>query len=518
VKILKGFIDNSPGRADLFEAYAAQGLPFIMICPCGKNTAISSKKYCKNHRGFAVLLDKTIFFGYFFQEEKMNMKISIIHALKASWGIAVLAVFLAGCATQMEFRVERPPTIPTLGIQRLAVLPFTTSDNSTLQRQVATLLTNESFANIQATNRFTLVDSGTVLRAQSSNQNVGNIADATFSGQVLSVTVNNTSKQSSYKDKEGKTITYTTYTREVQIVFNYNVTRTRDGNIIGVVNKSLNRSSSSEKYEELRSQQALIQEIVTSGMSSVRRDVAPYTVTERRSLWKEESKDKIVKQRAKDAEAMVKVGNYNGAREAFLGIYQDTQSMAAAHNICLLIEVTGNLQGALTFMQRVYNETGNPNARDEMARIERAIDTAGLLAAYRENQNQQDRVIALMVEEIFSNITAETKLAVLNNSRNERDLAEAVTIGIIHGLQSKNITIVERGRNQALTAAERDYQLTGNVSDDDIVRIGHEAGVNAFALVSVIGSGAVRRLSLRILDVEQNTIIYQSPPTDELNL
>jgi hypothetical protein len=192
--------------------------------------------------------------------------------------------------------------------------------------------------------------------------------------------------------------------------------------------------------------------------------------------------------------------------------------MAAAYNICLLIEVTGDLHGAHAFMQGVYSETGNPKARDEIIRIERAINTAGLMAAYRENQNQQDKVIALMVNEIFSRISAGTKLAVLNNSRNERDIAETVATGIIYGLQSKNITIVERGRNQALTAAERDYQLTGNVSDDDIVRIGHEAGVSVFVLVSIVGSGAARHLSLRMLDVEQNTIIYQSPPTDEMNL
>jgi TolB-like protein len=418
----------------------------------------------------------------------------------------------------MEFRLERPPTIPTLGIQRLAILPFSPSDNSSLQRHAATLLTSESLARIQATNRFTLVDSGTVLRIQSSGQNAADMADATFSGQVLSVVVDDTSKNGSYKDKEGNTITYTTYTREVRMAFNYSVTRTRDGSIIGVVNKNLSSSSSSENFRELKTPQVLVQEIVANGMRLVSRDVAPYTVTERRALQKIESKDKAMKQRAKDADAMVKAGNYHNAREAFLEIYRDTQSMAAAYNICLLIEVTGDLQGALSFMQGVYTTTGNPKARDEIIRIERAINTAGLMAAYRENQNQQDKVIALMVGEIFSRISAGTNLAVLNNSRNERELAETVAAGIIHGLQSRNITIVERGRNQALTAAERDYQLTGNVSDDDIVRIGHEAGVNIFVLVSIVGSGAARHLSVRMLDVEQNTIVYQSPPTDEMNL
>jgi TolB-like protein len=434
------------------------------------------------------------------------------------WGIALLTAIFAGCATQMEFRVERPPTIPTLGIQRLAIVPFATSDNSSLQKHAATLLTNESLSRIQAVNRFTLVDSGTVLRAQSSGQNAENIADATFSGRILSVAVDDTSRQGSYKDKDGNIITYTTYTREVRMAFNYNVTRIRDGNIIGVINKDIRSSSSAENFHDLKTPQTLVQEIVTNGMRLVARDVAPYTITERRSIQKIESKDKVIKQRAKDAEAMVKEGNYHNAREAFLGIYRDTHSFAAAYNVCLLIEVTGDLYGALSFMQGVYTATGNPKARDEMSRIERAIDTAGLMAAYRENQSQQDKVTALVVGEILSRFPAGKNLAVLNNAQNERELAEAVTAGIIHGLQAKNVTIVERGRNQALTAAERDYHLTGNVSDDDMVRIGHEAGVNAFVLVSITGSGATRRLSVRILDVEKNTIIYQSPPADEMNL
>jgi hypothetical protein len=77
--------------------------------------------------------------------------------------------------------------------------------------------------------------------------------------------------------------------------------------------------------------------------------------------------------------------------------------------------------------------------------------------------------------------------------------------------------VVDRS-NRALAEAERNYQLSGNVSDDQIVRIGNEAGISVFVLVSVTGSGASRRLSLRVLDVERNTILYQSPQTDAMNL
>jgi hypothetical protein len=447
----------------------------------------------------------------------MKQGLSAGRVLAAVWGMAVLAVVFTGCATTVAFKVERPPTIPTLGIQRLSILPFTASDSSSLQRHAVTLLTNEALSRIQAVNRFVLVDSGDVLRAQAANRNTENIADATFSGQILSVVVNNDSREGSRKDNEGNIITYTIYTREVRMNFNYNVKRTRDGTIVGVVDKSGSSSDSNEDRGSLKTPEVLVREIISSTMSSVARDVAPYTVTEQRKIQKEPSKDKAIKNRAKEAEAMVKAGNYFGARDAFLGIYLDTRSIAAAQNVGLLIEYTEGFGGAIAFMQRVLNETGSPQARDEIARLERAMATAGLLDAYRENQSQRDRVIALMVEEIYSGIPVGAKLAVLNNSRNERDLAETATLGIINGLQSKKVTLVDRG-NRGLAEAEKNYQLSGNVSDNDIVRIGNEAGVSIFVLVSVTGSGSSRRLSVRMFDVEQNIILYQSPLSDEMNL
>jgi hypothetical protein len=451
------------------------------------------------------------------EKDIVKQGISVRHIAASVLGMIVLSLVSIGCATTVAFKVERPPTIPTLGIQRLSILPFETSDNSSLQRHAATLLTNESLSRIQAVNRFVLVDSGAVLRAQAANESAENLADATFSGQILSVIVNDSSRQATRKDKEGNVYSYTIYSREVRMTYNYNVKRTRDGTIIGTVNKSGSRSDSTEERGNLKTAEVLVQQIVSNTMSAVARDVAPYTVTEQRSIQKEPSKDKAIKNRAKAAEAMVKTGDYIGARDAFLGIYLDTRSIAAARNVGLLIEFTEGSEGAISFMQRVLNETGAPQARDEIARLERAMATAGLLDAYRENQSQRDRVVALMVDEISSRIPDGGNLAVINNSQNEKDLAEAATLGIINGLQAKNITLVDRS-NRGIAETEKNYQLSGNVSDNDIVRIGNEAGVSVFALVSVTGSGGSRRLSVRMFDVERNLILYQSPLTDEMNL
>jgi len=437
--------------------------------------------------------------------------------LTAAWGIAALALWCAGCATTITFHVQRPPTLNTLGIQRLAVMPFTTTDNSSLQRQAAAWLTNESLTRIQGTNHFTLINAGEIERVRAAGGNVETLADALFSGQVISTAVHNSSRQGSYKDKEGNTVTYTIYEREVQLAFSYSLTRTRDGSMLGPISRSLTANDSNENRTELRTAEAMVQSLVQRSLAGLARDVAPYMATENRSLMKEPSKDKIIKQRVKDANALVKAGSYKSAQNAFMGIYQDTGSFAAAYNTALLIEVQGDLEGASAFLQEVYNETGNPKAVSEMARLRKAMDNVSLLEAYAVNETQRDRVIALMVETLPSVMPINPRVALINNAQHEKDLTEAVINGIIDGFVKKNITVVDRN-NQALMEMEKNYQYSGNVSDEEMVSLGHEAGVNAFILVAVTGSGGSRRLSVQMLDVERNTILYQSPQTDEMNL
>jgi len=432
-------------------------------------------------------------------------------------GITIL-IAITGCATTVDIQVQRPPVLNTLGIKRLAVMPFSTTDGSSRQRQAAASLMSESLARIQATGHFTLVNSSEIERARASGGNIENLADALFSGQVMSVTVQDSSKQGSYKDKNNNTITYTDYYREVQISFNYGLTRTRDGSMIGPLSKTVSNSASARNNSaELTPAETMIQNLIRNNMSGLGRDIAPYTATEKRSFMKETSSDKTVKQRVKNADALIKAGSYKNAQNEFLKIYQDTGSFAAAFNTALLIEIQGDLEQAAGFLQRVYNDTGNPKASAEIARLRKTMDDAGLFQTYTANQNQRDRLIALMVDTLPSKMPNRPRIALINISQNAKELAEQVINGMINGFVSKNITVVDRN-NRALLEMERNYQFSGNVSDKEMVSIGHEAGVNAFVLVSVTGAGASRRLSVQMIDVERGTVLYQSPQTDEMNL
>jgi TolB-like protein len=428
-----------------------------------------------------------------------------------------LMIILSGCATLVSIEVERPPTFNTLGIQRIAVMPYRTADNSRIQTQAATYLTSESLSRIQNTNRFTMVNSSMIEQAQRRYQNIEDLADALFSGQILYLTVHNSSERRRGKDRKGEYYYYTVYTREVTISFNYNLTLTRDGSLLGTITKTDSIISSDQTYLRLSTAEQLVRALIQRNLRYLGSDVAPYRAMEQRRFERVTSKDKIIKERAKDAMALLKDRSYRSAQEEFQRLYQETGIFEAGYNAALLIELQGNLEGALAYMRQVYYETGNPKAANAIDRIQRGIDNAGLLANYRDNQNRRDMVIARVVDEIPARIPNRSKVAVINNSRNEYELAETITNAIIHGLQSKNIEVIDRS-NRNLAEAEKRYQLSGNVSDDDIVKVGNEAGINVFILVSVTGSGSSRRLSLRALDVERNTIIYQTPQTNDMNI
>lgn len=423
--------------------------------------------------------------------------------------IALFAV--AGCATSVPIQVQRLPAMNTQGIQKLAIMPFTTTDSSSLQRQAAALLSSESFARIQALEYFTIIDAN--------QRNFQSLADAIFNGKVVAVTVKDTSTPGSRKttDKDGKetVINYVDYYREVAIAYSYSITRTKDGSLIGPLNKSDKKSVSvRDNQSNLASAESLMQDLVRSKIKEIDRDIAPYTETQYRILMDE--KNKAIKQQVKDANAQVKAKNYAVAKDAYLKIYQDTSSYAAAYNASILIEASGDLEGALSFMQGVYSKTGNPKAQVEVARLQKALKDVATLKTFKMN-NQQDKVVSNMVEALPSKLPKNARVAVINNSQKEKDLADAVVDGLVSGLIGKNITVIDRN-NRAIMDMERNYQLSGNVDDKQMVNIGNEAGVNVMILVSVTVSGNLKRLSVRVSDLERGSILYQSPQSDEMNL
>jgi hypothetical protein len=299
--------------------------------------------------------------------------------------LLALASIFASCATTVTVQVQQPPVWNTVGIQRIALMPFTTTQNTALQRRAASLLTNVSGSRIQAVKRFTLIDSAEIQRVRDAKGDVTHYADAFFSGQIISAAFQDSQEYDSRRNNEGNIVRYTIYKRDVQLSFSISLTRTGDAQVIGSETMNFNNSYSSEDWRSIKPVEDVIQEMAQKSMAGIAYYLAPYTLTERREFEPVSIKDKDIKKRAKNAFAFIKKGNYKSAEEAFLGIYLDTGSFAAAYNAGLLLELQGDFEGAAVLMQKLFDETDNQKAALSIDRLQKAIDNAGLLYAYTEN-------------------------------------------------------------------------------------------------------------------------------------
>jgi uncharacterized protein (DUF779 family) len=75
-----------------------------------------------------------------------------------------------------------------------------------------------------------------------------------------------------------------------------------------------------------------------------------------------------------------------------------------------------------------------------------------------------------------------------------------------HLVSTERFTIVDRSKLD-LIQEEKKFQMSGDVSDNDIVKIGALSGANVVITGSVIKSGNSNRLSLKALDVKTGQII-----------
>ena len=423
----------------------------------------------------------------------------------------LLVLMLTGCSpTSIPVQVERPPTLNTTGIKRIAVMPFEADNHS--NKALASYATSAATERIRGTNRFTLVDASEVLRLQRRHQSVESYVDAMFIGRIMRAAATNDAKTSSWTDKKGITHSTTTYSTKVEVEFNYSLKVARDGSLIGPISRrGVREASSSDGYP---SAEELMREALISQIALISHDIAPYRSTELRTFAEDKTGIDVVKTEMKEAMAQVKAQNYRLALEAYLGVYERHKSSAAAENASILYEALGDTEAALDIMQKAYNDTGNPTTQLVIARLRKILDDKAKIAA-SEQENARlpmDRVTAFAKEEIQKVLPSKTVVWLYNNSPGNT-MAEAVVDNLTADFIRNGIGIVDR-QNTALVEAEQERQLSGAVSDAEIVRIGNAAGAKTIVIIGVTGSGAMRRLQVRVLDIERGVPIMQSD-TDE---
>jgi len=426
---------------------------------------------------------------------------------KAVTLFVLAAVIFAGCAT-VKFEAVRTPTLDTTGIQKIAIMPFEAGRSD--YQNAASYATTVATAKIQATNHFQLVSPQTIQDLRRQNQSIESHVDALFSGQITRIGAEATQRQGQRTDRQtGVTTTYTTYTRTVEVEFNYSFTRARDGSLIGPVIKKGKSSSSSEASSEVASVDALVQRVIDSQLNYLARDVAPYTITLSRSLEKETGK--ALQPQMKDVEKLVtKDKSYRAALEAYLKIYEQNKNVAAAINASILYEALGETQAAAVFMQGVYTASGNPKAKAVLDRLNNELKEMAGAAEYDDTRRQAEKVADYARAEIQKVLPVGAKLWIQNNATSaNQPVVNDIVDNLTAAFLKNGVSIVDR-ESIALIMRERNFQMSGEVSDNDMVSIGNMAGANVVAVINITGTGAARRLQVRVIDIAKGVPIFQS--------
>jgi hypothetical protein len=401
---------------------------------------------------------------------KNPVKFFGIAAIGAAVMLAVV-LSLAGCATTVPIKSVKMPTINGMDtVKNLGIRDFENRGGGSVGSDLAYYLSDKSKQMIMATGKFTIVA-----------PNDPN-ADGVFFGEIRSVAARDTQNQNSYKDKNGNTFTYTTYTREVSVEFVYGVNNTRTNMPFGLIPKRGSTSTSSDDPYRLTDVNTLARSIVDSQMRGLEKDLVPTIVTTNRELMKETSDDKAVKQLMKMALSLVKAGNLEEAIRQYDEIDDTYGSVAARTNAGILRE-------------SVVSETA---VSAQMARLDGR--RRGLIAT----------AVTDVVDTLNSKLPSGTNIVVMKTSSTNNnmlnDIVDQITTSVV---QAGNLKLVDRS-NQALIDAEQQFQLSGNVSDDSAVLIGRQLGVKYAVLCWISGERSSRKLNIRMLDIETAQITDQT--------
>jgi hypothetical protein len=418
--------------------------------------------------------------------------------------MVVMAAFFVSCASTIPITVDHPPLMDTNGIERLVIKPFEGSGD---RQQIAEALTFIFRDKINGTGAFRVVEYAGY------SPNAG-MVDAVLTGAVTGYTVKDGSRQvkrtQRTSDGESVEVQVTIYDREVNLDFTYRIINDRDGTVVRNGERVISRraSDSSENRADLQSGLVLARRAAEGALQNFNREVTPWTSTERLKLEKETSKDRAVKARMKDADALVKAGNVRAAQETYAAIYAETGSLPAGYNAAILAQPLNGLDAAISLMSSLVNATGYTKARAELIRLEgfRGENTAA--AANQTGTSARDLAIRNASSGLIAALPADSRVSLLNISTTETGMVDVVIREITDSLiATGRITVLDR-QNLDVINAEKQYQSSGEVSDDSYVSIGKMLGVETIVTLSITGSGSQRKLTIRSMSVETGKVLY----------
>lgn len=120
---------------------------------------------------------------------------------------------------------------------------------------------------------------------------------------------------------------------------------------------------------------------------------------------------------------------------------------------------------------------------------------------YNDIVNALDKAARDVITSLQEKNLRSFKIAIVNIASQDSEQSTFVAGELEHILVQNRFTIVDRSELDRIRK-EQNFQLSGDVSDDQIVSIGKFAGASLVITGSITGSDSMRRLRLRVLDVQ----------------
>jgi len=315
--------------------------------------------------------------------------------------LTVIVFGAASCATYIPVQVTKPAEINMTDARKIAVLDFdyprqvattdlleviflsllgdSNENNNTPQARIADYTTQSLLEALKNTGYFELVDSRGVVRALAGADKSS--INAVQVGQKAGVKAIVVGKIGEIKDTNtGVMIKVDVMYRVITdaLALSYRVLDTSNGVILAT--KTFSDTRTQEIVDNGKTEPLAFgdqcKDMVNGWIPQITRQLAPYTVTEYRTLMNDKAKDPDMKV----ADELVKKSSYAKALALFLQVWESTGNPAAGVNAAIMYDVTGDMDQALSLLQTVIDKSPNPTAIEEMDRLKRAKADAQRLA------------------------------------------------------------------------------------------------------------------------------------------
>ncbi len=326
--------------------------------------------------------------------------------------LIAVSVFLAGCATKLNATFERPAELDLQGANKIAVVPFQTSDKVSytdyhndrgdrfekiagfitdlfrpspsegVQNEISSYLTAGLVEKLIASKYFTVVNSDEILRAINKGKDIP--TDVYLSGRIenLKTKVNEDKTKIQKKNSAGK-IYYETkwsYTKNVSATISYSVISASDNRIIASRSKSIHETSGAKsRRKDLPDQVELIKPELNSLISQIMQELKPYTVARELKLLKNKKHEKM-----KTADQLAKEGNFDDAYRIYKEIYDSTGLFEAGYDEAQILFAQKKLNDAKTLMEELARKTGDTRAFYSLDLIKEEISYAQKVSYQKE--------------------------------------------------------------------------------------------------------------------------------------